>query len=73
MENESVFEFTIPDELYQEASIILAERGTTVEEVAEQFIRYVATYGKLPFEIRKGVDHEGFEAGQLQAAMEAVD
>lgn len=65
MGNESVFEFTIPDELYQEASIILAERGTNVEEVAEQFIRYVASHGKLPFEIRKDVDHEPCVESQL--------
>lgn len=58
LENESILEFTIPDELYQQASIMLAAKGTTVEEVAEQFIRYVVTYGKLPFEIRKDVDHE---------------
>ena len=46
-----IFEFTLPEDLYLQASAILAEQGTTVEEVAAQFIRYVATYGKLPFEI----------------------
>ena len=58
MGNKVIWEFTIPDDLYRQASIILARQGTTVEEVAEMFIRYVATYGKLPFEIRKDTDHE---------------
>ena len=65
MEKESILEFTIPDELYQQASIILAEKGTTVEAVAEQFIRYVAIHGKLPFDIRKDIDHEQNNESQL--------
>ena len=66
-------EITIPDELYKQASTFFAKEGTTVEAVAAAFIRYVVTYGELPFEVRKGVVHEGNDESQLSTVMEASD
>ena len=53
---DDVFEFTLPMDLYEQASEVLAKQGLTVEDALVLLFEYVARTGKLPFEIQKDGD-----------------
>ena len=49
--SESIVEFTLPLDLYEQASDMLKKQGLTVEDAIVMFYEYVAANGKLPFDM----------------------
>ena len=47
----TTIEINIPGELYEQAKVILAKSGMTVEEACELFIRETALRGEIPFPV----------------------
>lgn len=50
---EAVIHFTLPIDLYEQASDILNELGLTVEDAVVMLYRYIASTRKLPFELQQ--------------------
>lgn len=48
---EANIRFTLPLDLYEQAADVLNEQGLSVEDAVVMLYRYIATTGKLPFEI----------------------
>lgn len=48
---ETQIRFTLPLDLYEQSSDILNAQGLTVEDTVALLFRYIATTGKIPFNV----------------------
>ena len=58
--------FKIPQSLYDEAALILAEQGLTVEDALVMFFKETVRLGRIPFEY---TERDLEEARQMEAML----